>query len=440
MPVGTEKKLKQHGDTRPAAGLLSPRGPLTLIQRKCRCGESAGLTNKCPDCRTRQLLGKSDRLDARWALSQPGDALEREAERMAQQALQKPEPAARLGYRPGVSGLTPIQRFGQASAATDVPPVVSDVVGSAGEPLDGAVCRAFEARFGHDFSQVRVHTDGPAAESADAVQAHAYTVAPHIVFAAGQYAPGAGFGQNLLAHELAHVIQQQDGAIGPQAVMRYRNSNSANFGECNGGGLTEQEFRFRKDKDTLPWIEEISVNFTGTTTDADSDVVPTGELQATYFANSSALRPIAATIVGGKASEGLTDKGNHKVRRIEGCGYHHTSVPASERLEGHKSGFKYFKPAGRSQATMNYAIFFLQGKRTGNQAIHQGSLDLGSLACVHVGNEDTIRQINYHSVQGHTKVSVSYSSSALETVCCARFDASRRMVSNPCGGQDSSTC
>ena len=110
MPVGTEKKLKQHGDTRPAAGLSSPRGPLTLIQRKCRCGESAGPTNKCPDCRTRQLLGKSDRLDARWALSQPGDALEREAERMARQALQNPESAARLGYRPCVR-LTPVQRL-----------------------------------------------------------------------------------------------------------------------------------------------------------------------------------------------------------------------------------------------------------------------------------------------------------------------------------------
>jgi 3D (Asp-Asp-Asp) domain-containing protein len=65
-----------------------------------------------------------------------------------------------------------------------------------------------QPRFGYDFSKVRVHTGGKAAASADAVEARAYTVGPDIVFNAGQYAPGSTEGRRLLAHELAHTIQQ----------------------------------------------------------------------------------------------------------------------------------------------------------------------------------------------------------------------------------------
>jgi outer membrane protein OmpA-like peptidoglycan-associated protein len=69
-----------------------------------------------------------------------------------------------------------------------------------------------EPRFGHDFSQVRVHTDARAAESAQAVGALAYTVGRNVVFGAGQYAPGMYSGRQLLAHELTHVLQQPGGS------------------------------------------------------------------------------------------------------------------------------------------------------------------------------------------------------------------------------------
>jgi Domain of unknown function (DUF4157) len=65
-----------------------------------------------------------------------------------------------------------------------------------------------EPRFGHDFSQVRVHTDARAARSARAVDALAYTVGQDMVFATSQYAPHTNAGQYLLAHELVHVVQQ----------------------------------------------------------------------------------------------------------------------------------------------------------------------------------------------------------------------------------------
>jgi hypothetical protein len=66
-----------------------------------------------------------------------------------------------------------------------------------------------ETRFGHDFSQVRVHTDARAAESARAVNANAYTVGSNVVFGEGRYAPRSVAGRRLVAHELAHVVQQR---------------------------------------------------------------------------------------------------------------------------------------------------------------------------------------------------------------------------------------
>ncbi|MBS0446445.1 MAG: DUF4157 domain-containing protein [Proteobacteria bacterium] len=68
-----------------------------------------------------------------------------------------------------------------------------------------------EARFGHDFGRVRVHADPAAADASRHANARAYTVGPDIVFGAGQYRPDRRGGQRLIAHELAHVLQQRDG-------------------------------------------------------------------------------------------------------------------------------------------------------------------------------------------------------------------------------------
>jgi F0F1-type ATP synthase assembly protein I len=79
---------------------------------------------------------------------------------------------------------------------------------AAGRQLDPATKAFMEPRFQHDFSGVRVHTDSDASESARALNARAYTVGDDIVFAPGQYAPETQAGRKLLAHELAHVVQQ----------------------------------------------------------------------------------------------------------------------------------------------------------------------------------------------------------------------------------------
>jgi Domain of unknown function (DUF4157) len=104
---------------------------------------------------------------------------------------------------------TPIQRHaaGTATPAT-APHIVHDVLRSPGHPLDHATRAFMEPRFGQDFSRVRVHSDGEAAESARAVNALAYTVGNKIVFGADRYSSSTIAGRELLAHELAHTVQQ----------------------------------------------------------------------------------------------------------------------------------------------------------------------------------------------------------------------------------------
>ncbi len=153
-------------------------------------------------------------------------------------------------------------RLASGPATASPPPLVDDVLRSAGRPLDASARALMETRFapyaglaasrpslaasravsrpgdrfereaervaaevtsaasspaigrGADFSRVRVHTDDRAAASARAVDAHAYTVGSHIVFDRGRYAPATPAGQRLLAHELAHVVQQGDAPRG----------------------------------------------------------------------------------------------------------------------------------------------------------------------------------------------------------------------------------
>lgn len=119
----------------------------------------------------------------------------------------------------------------------EVPPVVHEVLRRPGQPVDAATRAFMEARFGHDFSGVRVHADGKAAESARAVDALAYTVGRDVVFAMGKYAPSTSMGQSLLAHELAHVVQQGGAsssrplpgrlAMDPPAGAREREASAA---------------------------------------------------------------------------------------------------------------------------------------------------------------------------------------------------------------------
>jgi len=101
-----------------------------------------------------------------------------------------------------------VRRSGGANASMAVPASVQHVLGSAGQPLSDSLQTEMSARFGHDFSGVRVHTEPAANESVQAVGARAYTVGSHIAFGPAQFTTSTVAGQRLLAHELAHVVQQ----------------------------------------------------------------------------------------------------------------------------------------------------------------------------------------------------------------------------------------
>lgn len=90
---------------------------------------------------------------------------------------------------------------------------VKDVVRSPGSPLDSDTRSEMEGRLGHDFGDVRIHTDAQAGASAKSVQAQAYTVGNHVVFGEGTFQPSSDQGKRTLAHELTHVVQQRSGPV-----------------------------------------------------------------------------------------------------------------------------------------------------------------------------------------------------------------------------------
>jgi outer membrane protein OmpA-like peptidoglycan-associated protein len=208
--------------------------PTLALQRKCAC-TGCGETNE-----EDQPL-----IQTKLTVNEPGDIYEREADRVADQVMRmrgnglasgpqlQPESGhGRLQCKCACDGITgpsgeceecqnkglSLQRKIQnAKLGThndfSLPPIVHEVLHSPGQPLD-ATTRAFiQPRFGLDFSQVRLHTDAKAAESARAVNARAYAVGTDVVFASGAFDPHRDDGLWLLAHELAHVIQGGSGAL-----------------------------------------------------------------------------------------------------------------------------------------------------------------------------------------------------------------------------------
>lgn len=103
------------------------------------------------------------------------------------------------------------------ATTTKAPEIVHQSLSATGQPLDAATRAFFEPRFGHDFSQIRIHADHKAAQANRSIYARAFAFNGHIAFADGQYAPTSPTGRKLLAHELAHVVQQSES---PHTVRR----------------------------------------------------------------------------------------------------------------------------------------------------------------------------------------------------------------------------
>lgn len=190
---------------------LSPPTPANsakpLLQHRGACSNQAA--NKGVDGEEYRLTPPQG-MQARLAVGASDDPLEQEADRAAAQVL------SGIGKASVQSSSVPhLSRVASGSVTASVAPAsVSRTLQAPGESLSGATRSFFEPRFGHDFAQVRVHRDNAAANSARDVAAQAYTVGRHVVFAQGRYAPDSTAGRTLLAHELAHVVQQSGSAVG----------------------------------------------------------------------------------------------------------------------------------------------------------------------------------------------------------------------------------
>ena len=171
----------------------------------------------------------------RLAIGPVDDPYEREAERVADQVMRMPAPAIqraplqiqRCGkcakatriedMCPSCAAKARADGLLQRDAAGAVPEVTTEVesnIGAmrgGGQPLDAGLRAFMEPRFGHDFGNVRVHTNARAASTATAVNALAFTTGRDVVFGTGQYQPGTDAGKRLIAHELTHVVQQDAG-------------------------------------------------------------------------------------------------------------------------------------------------------------------------------------------------------------------------------------
>ena len=216
--------------------------PFSVVSRAATLHQRfAGLQRTIGNQAVLRLLSRSaPAIQRKLAINQPGDQYEQEADRVAEQVMRMPDPvAAPTLHASAGNGVSlqrkcveceeeeKLQRKEIGSGPEFAPPIVQEVLDSPGQPLDKGARDFFEPRFGHDFGHVRIHTGARAAQSANAVHARAYTVGHNVVLGSGEFQDNSPLGRTILAHELAHVLQQNDRHTGPQGFLVQRSGDDA---------------------------------------------------------------------------------------------------------------------------------------------------------------------------------------------------------------------
>ncbi len=161
-------------------------------------------------------------IQPKLSISNPDDPEEHEAEGVAEQVMRASSAHTVSAPCACSSGVDACEECRQKQSTVSRKPAnnqgvaekpaehsVERILSSPGAPLDTVTRAFFEPRFGRDFSNVRVHNDGEAAESARSVGALAYAAGNHVVFGQGQFSPSTHSGQRLIAHELTHTLQRR---------------------------------------------------------------------------------------------------------------------------------------------------------------------------------------------------------------------------------------
>jgi hypothetical protein len=231
----------------------------------------------------------NDIIHAKFKIGQSNDKYEQEADRIADQVMRMPEPSIQR-KPPCPECMKEDEELIQTKQTNNQTPTVTSNIESginslkgSGQPLPETARSFFESRFGTDFSQVRLHTDSKAAETAKSVNANAFTIGKNVVFGANQYSPMTFEGKHLLAHELSHVVQQGQGVQGnsknemaltpapissPRIQLQRRRGAAGGCGICLddprgliAGGIAHKEiqFAFHALYNDLRWEEPVTV-------------------------------------------------------------------------------------------------------------------------------------------------------------------------------------
>jgi hypothetical protein len=186
--------------------------------------------------RTAAAQKQPPRIQPKLMVNAPGDRYEQEADAMAERVMRMPESKPQP-LRPTATGLIArsiqrkcaaceseeekkkkgglLMRKAEGGGGFAAPPALVSQLNATkggGAPLPEGTRSFMENAFSADFSGVRVHTDGQAAEMSRSIQAKAFTYGSDIYFNSGQFAPERGEGKRLLAHELGHLTQQNNRA------------------------------------------------------------------------------------------------------------------------------------------------------------------------------------------------------------------------------------
>ena len=256
----------------PTAGRGNPFSP-SSIGEKAPAGTAQRLCSECEREREGQQEEEEQSssrglIQPKLTIGEPGDPYEQEADRVAKQVVPRMkapeiptfpvEPGKTLQSQGMIAILqrlresekqiqlqherTMLQRITRPAVKPSVPNVQGDFetrLNSArggGSPLDNAFRAKIEPAMGADFSGVKVHTDTEADRLSRSIQAKAFTTGQDIFFRQGEYEPGSQQGQELLAHELTHVVQQK-GNIGHTGIQRNEFGNEPRFDSLPGSPL-----------------------------------------------------------------------------------------------------------------------------------------------------------------------------------------------------------
>jgi len=167
------------------------------IQRKADCACGGG----CPSCQAQ---------NSNLSISHPNDTSEIEADHIADKVMRMPESQSLSNQFQSESfseSITPIVQTKSEGSGAVNNDLGNKITSSKGSSLDGNTQAFMQSRFGSDFSDVKIHTDGEAVQMNRELNARAFTTGNDIYFNEGQYQPNSESGKHLLAHELTHVRQ-----------------------------------------------------------------------------------------------------------------------------------------------------------------------------------------------------------------------------------------